>query len=161
MMQQNVGSCRNQNSVRAWTDVIWGDVDYMFIDMPPGTGDVPLTVMQSIPLDGIIIVTTPQEVSLADCRKCIDFCRQVEVPVAGVVENMSYFVCPDCNNRHEIFRNGGGQTLADANGLPVLARMPLSPEFLTACDGGRIGDGLTGALLEELTAAAEKIIAGE
>ena len=143
-------------------EVYWGELDYLVLDFPPGTGDEVLSACQMIPGEKrAVMVTTPQEVSLADCRKCIDFCRQVEVPVAGVVENMSYFVCPDCNKRHEIFRNGGGQTLADANGLPVLARMPLSPEFLTACDGGKIGDGLTGALLEELTAAAEKIIAGE
>lgn len=143
-------------------EVDWGELDYLVLDFPPGTGDEVLSACQMIPGEKrAVMVTTPQEVSLADCRKCIDFCRQVEVPVAGIVENMSYFVCPDCKGRHEIFRNGGGQLLADANGLPVLARLPLSPDFLTACDSGKIAEGLTGALEEELSAAVAQIIAGE
>ena len=143
-------------------EVNWGELDYLVLDFPPGTGDEVLSACQMIPGEKrAVVVTTPQEVSLSDCRKCIDFCRQVEVPVAGIVENMSYFMCPDCNSRHEIFRNGGGQVLADSNGLPLLARLPLSPDFVTACDSGKIGEGLTGALAEELTAAVEKIIAGE
>ena len=146
-------------------EVDWGgDLDYLVLDFPPGTGDEVLSACQTIPGDKrAVMVTTPQEVSLADCRKCVDFCRQVEVPVAGVVENMSYFVCPNCNEKHEIFLNGGGAALAAANGVKVLARLPLDPKFLASCDAGKIADGIEAnpVLKSELETAAAELIRTE
>ncbi len=146
-------------------EVNWGtDLDYLILDFPPGTGDEVLSACQTIPGDKkAVIVTTPQEVSLADCRKCVDFCKQLEVPVAGVVENMSYFVCPDCNKKHSLFMTGGGETLADVYGYDLLAQLPLDPAFVRACDEGRIGEGIENSevLSSELRNAVKEIIAKE
>ncbi len=119
-------------------DVDWGDLDYLIIDFPPGTGDEPLSVAQLIPdSSGAVIVTTPQELSLSDVRKSIDFCRKVKVPVLGVIENMSGFVCPHCKNVIDIFKKGGGETMAKAMGVPFLARIPIDPRIVEASDSGR------------------------
>lgn len=119
------------------------DLDYLILDFPPGTGDEALSACQMIPGDKkAVMVTTPQEVSLADCRKCLDFCNQVNVPVLGIVENMSSFICPECKTRHEIFSSGGGKKLSEAYGIPTVARIPLDPAFLRECDAGTIPDGL-------------------
>lgn len=124
-------------------DVQWGDLDYLVLDFPPGTGDEVLSACQMITGDTkALIVTTPQEVALADCRKCVDFCRQVGVPIAGIIENMSGFVCPDCGHRHEIFSSGGGQALATLAEAPLLAQIPLDPEFLKRADSGNIAGAL-------------------
>jgi Mrp family chromosome partitioning ATPase len=118
-------------------DVDWGDLDYLIIDFPPGTGDEPLSVAQLIPdSSGAVIVTTPQELSLSDVRKSIDFCRKVKVPVLGVIENMSGFVCPNCKTVIDIFKKGGGETMAKSMGVPFLGRIPIDPRIVEASDSG-------------------------
>ena len=121
----------------------FGELDYLVLDFPPGTGDEVLSACQLIPGDKqALVVTTPQEVSLADCRKCLDFCRQLEVPVAGIVENMAGYVCPGCGARHALFSSGGGAALASQAQVPLLASLPLDPQFLQACDHGNLPEGL-------------------
>ena len=118
-------------------DIQWGDLDYLIIDFPPGTGDEPLSVAQMLPeSDGAVIVTTPQEVSLADVRKSISFCRQVKVPVLGVVENMSGLNCPHCGKLIELFKTGGGESMAKKLKVPFLGRIPLEPAVVEASDSG-------------------------
>ena len=118
-------------------DVEWGALDYLIIDLPPGTGDEPLTVAQSLPAaDGVVVVTTPQEVSLEDCRKAINFSRRLELPVLGVVENMSGLICPHCGQRIEVFGSGGGEEMAKRLEVPFLGRIPLAPAVVEATDQG-------------------------
>ncbi len=120
-------------------DTNWGELDALICDFPPGTGDEILSCCQLLEGDAeVVVVTTPQEISLADCRKCLDFCRQLELPVIGVVENMSGFVCPDCGSRHDLFSSGGGAELARAHGLRLLAQLPLDPVFMQGCDRGEL-----------------------
>jgi len=118
-------------------DIQWGELDYLIIDFPPGTGDEPLSVAQMLPeSDGAVIVTTPQEMSLADVRKSISFCRQVKVPVLGVVENMSGLNCPHCGKLIELFKTGGGESMAKKLKVPFLGRIPLEPAVVEASDSG-------------------------
>jgi len=120
------------------TDVKWGEIDYLIIDSPPGTGDEPLSVVQLLEdVDGAVIVTTPQDVALIDVRKAITFCRQVNLPVLGVVENMSGFVCPHCGKTVNIFKAGGGESMASDMGVPFLGRIPLEPKIVDAGDSGK------------------------
>lgn len=120
------------------TDVNWGELDYLIIDFPPGTGDEPLSVAQLIPQsDGAVVVTTPQNLSLNDVRKCINFCKQVNVPVLGVIENMSGLVCPNCKTVIDIFKSGGGEKMAREMGVPFLGKIPIEPQIVEACDSGR------------------------
>ncbi len=121
-----------------WTDVIWGDVDFMFIDMPPGTGDVPLTVFQSIPIDGIIIVASPQELVSMIVEKAVNMAKLMEIPILGLVENMSYVSCPDCGKQIKIFGESHIDDTAKANGLEVLGKIPVEPKLAAACDKGMI-----------------------
>jgi Mrp family chromosome partitioning ATPase len=121
-----------------WTDVIWKDIDYMFIDMPPGTGDVPLTVFQSIPVDGIIIVTSPQELVSMIVSKAVRMAEMMNIPVLGLVENMSYFRCPDCDTEHKIFGESHIENIADKYNVKVLGRLPIDPKISAACDRGMI-----------------------
>jgi ATP-binding protein involved in chromosome partitioning len=119
-------------------DVEWGPLDFLIVDLPPGTGDEPLTVAQCFPgAAGGVIVATPQEASLADCRKAINFVRAVNLPVLGVIENMSGFVCPHCGTRTDVFASGGGQRMAEEMGVPYLGGLPLLPEIVRLCDEGR------------------------
>ena len=119
-------------------DVAWGELDYLVIDCPPGTGDEPLSIAQLIPnADGAVIVTTPQEVALADVRKCVDFCRRIELPVLGVVENMSGFACPRCGEVVNIFKQGGGEKMAADAGAPFLGAIPIDPDVVECGDTGR------------------------
>jgi predicted Fe-Mo cluster-binding NifX family protein len=119
-------------------DVQWGDLDFLIIDSPPGTGDEPLSIAQLIenPV-GAIIVTTPQQLAIADVRKSISFCRQLNMPVLGVVENMSGFVCPQCGKQVDIFKSGGGEAMALEMNVPFLGRIPIDPQIVDACDSGQ------------------------
>ncbi len=119
-----------------WTDVVWDDVDYMFVDMPPGTGDVPLTVFQSIPLDGIIVVTSPQELVSMIVGKAVKMAEMMNVPIIGLVENMSYAVCPDCGKQLKVFGESHIEETADKFGLRVLAKLPIDPETAGLVDKG-------------------------
>lgn len=121
-----------------WTDVIWGDLDYLFIDMPPGTGDVPLTVFQSIPVDGIVIVTSPQELVSMIVSKAVKMAEMMKIPVLGLVENMSYFRCPDNGKDYKIFGESHIDEIAGKHGLQVLAKLPIDPKISAACDAGMI-----------------------
>lgn len=133
-----------------WSDVIWGEIDYLFLDMPPGTGDVPLTVFQSIPLDGIIIVTSPQDLVHMIVRKAYNMAKSMNIPVLGIVENMSYVKCPDCSKEIKIFGDSHIDDIAGELGIEVLGRMPIDPSIAEACDKGGIekldNDYLSGAL---------------
>lgn len=121
-----------------WTDVIWKDVDYMFVDMPPGTGDVPLTVFQSLPLDGIVVVTSPQQLVEMIVGKAVKMANLVNVPVLGIVENMSYYICPDCGKKYYIFGNSDVEKFAAKYGIDTVCRMPIDEKFADLCDKGEI-----------------------
>jgi len=121
-----------------WTDVIWDDLDVMFIDMPPGTGDVPLTVFQSIPIDGIIVVTSPQELVSMIVEKAMNMANLMNIPILGLVENMSYLECPDCGKKIYVFGEGKTDTVAVGYGLPVLAKLPINPKLAELSDAGQI-----------------------
>lgn len=123
-----------------WTDVIWGDVDYMFIDMPPGTGDVPLTVFQSLKVDGIVIVTSPQELVSMIVSKAVKMAEMMNIPILGLVENMSYFKCPDCDKQYSIFGESHIEEIATAHNLKVLSKLPIDPRIAANCDSGTIED---------------------
>ena len=138
-----------------WTDVIWKDLDLLFIDMPPGTGDVPLTVFQSIPIAGIVIVTTPQDLVKMVVEKAVNMARIMHIPVLGLVENMSYLSCPDCGKEIEVFGQSKAKAIAEEYGIPAIARMPLDPQISKLADQGRIED-YDGSGLETIFAQIEK-----
>ena len=138
-----------------WTDVIWKDVDILFIDMPPGTGDVPLTVFQSIPLAGIVIVTTPQDLVKMVVEKAVNMAGMMNIPVLGLVENMSYLACPDCGKEIEVFGPSKAKTLAAEYDIPAIARMPLDQTISKLADAGRIED-YDGSALEDIFVQIEK-----
>jgi Mrp family chromosome partitioning ATPase len=119
-----------------WTDVIWEDVDYMFVDMPPGTGDVPLTVFQSLPVDGIVIVTSPQDLVSMIVAKAVKMANMMHIPVLGFVENYSYLECPDCGKRINVFGESRLEEVAEAFNLPILARLPIDPKVAQSYDSG-------------------------
>ncbi|MBI4790473.1 MAG: Mrp/NBP35 family ATP-binding protein [Chloroflexi bacterium] len=119
------------------TDVVWGTLDFLIVDLPPGTGDVQLSLVQSLTLSGAVLVTTPQEVALADVVKGLEMFRQLQAPILGVVENMSYFRCPDCGHRHEIFAHGGGRRLSEKYDAPFLGEIPIDPAARSGGDAGK------------------------
>ena len=121
-----------------WGETLWQNIDYMFVDMPPGTGDVPLTVFQSIPLDGIIVVTSPQELVSMIVSKAVNMARLMNVPILGIVENMSYVECPDCGRKIYVFGESHIDEIAAQYQVPVLAKIPMDPELAAACDAGKI-----------------------
>ncbi|HAM68833.1 MAG TPA: ATP-binding protein, partial [Ruminococcus sp.] len=121
-----------------WTDVVWGDDEYLFVDMPPGTGDVPLTVFQSIPVDGILIVSTPQDLVSMIVEKAVRMAETMKVPILGLVENMSYAVCPDCGKHIPVFGESRIDEIAAAHQLPVLGKIPMNPKLAAACDAGMV-----------------------
>ena len=137
-----------------WTDVVW-DVDYLLVDMPPGTGDVALSVFQSLPLDGVIIVASPQELVSMVVEKAVKMAEMMDIPIVGVVENMSYLVCPDCGREIPLFGQGKTQAAAQAHGLKVLGRMPIDPQLAELTDQGRIED-FQGPWLDSLAGILEK-----
>ncbi len=135
-----------------WEDVDWGRLDYMVVDLPPGTGDTQLTLLQSVPVSGAVIVTTPQDVAIDDARKGLKMFGRHDTPVLGIVENMSAFVCPDCGGEHTIFGEGGGQRLADEVEMPFLGEIPLDPAVREGGDQGKpmvLGEGETAEALQE------------
>lgn len=121
-----------------WKDTVWNNIDYMFVDMPPGTGDVPLTVFQSIPVDGIIIVTSPQDLVSMIVKKAVNMAKKMNIPILGIVENMSYFQCPDCGKRHEIFGKSHIDEIAKEEDIKVLAKIPINPEVARQVDEGLV-----------------------
>lgn len=123
-----------------WSDVRWGELDYLFVDMPPGTGDVALTVFQSLPVDGVVIVSTPQDLVKMIVNKAFNMAKMMNIPVLGLVENMSYYVCPDCGKKISIFGDSQIDKTADELGVPVIAKMPINPEVNRLVDEGRIFD---------------------
>lgn len=141
------------------TQIKWGDLDYLLIDYPPGTGDIQLTLSQMCPVSGAVIVTTPQEVSLIDVRKAVNMFGTMKVPVLGVIENMSYFICDGCEKKHHIFREGGGRRVAAENGLPVLGEIPLEPAIAKAGDEGHVigGESVGTGVHTAWTEAAGKV----
>ena len=138
-----------------WTDVIWQDLDLLFIDMPPGTGDVPLTVFQSIPIAGIVIVTTPQDLVKMVVEKAVNMANIMNIPVLGIVENMSYLSCPDCGKKIEVFGGSKVKAIAAEYNIPAIARMPLDSRISTLADEGRIEDYETDEL-SDILAQIEK-----
>ena len=140
-----------------WTDVAWGDVDYMFVDMPPGTGDIPLTAFQSLPLDGIVVVTTPQELVGDIVTKAFKMANMMNIPVLGLVENMSYFVCPNCEEKHYIYGNGNTKEIAKNFNVDVVSELPITPKYAKLCDNGEI-ENLEDELLVEVVSKLEKLL---
>ena len=140
-----------------WTDVLWKDVDYMFVDMPPGTGDVPLTVFQSLPIDGVIIVTTPQDLVGMIVSKAVNMAAMMKVPVLGIVENMSYFVCPDCGKKHEIFGDSKVEQAAKEFSIPNTAKIPIDPAITAMVDNGEV-EYVSGEYISGLVDSLEKTL---
>lgn len=132
------GTMLNNVVTQFWTEVAWGDVDYMFVDMPPGTGDVPLTVFQSLPLDGIVVVTSPQEMVGMIVEKAVKMAEMMEVPILGIVENMSFFVCPNCGEKHALFGSSSVGRIAGQYGIDTVEKLPLDPALAGLCDQGKI-----------------------
>jgi ATP-binding protein involved in chromosome partitioning len=138
---------------------IWGELDYLIIDSPPGTGDEPLSTIQTAKPDGAIIVTTPQEVATFDVRKSIDFCEKLDLRVVGIIENMSGFICPHCGKETDIFSTGGGKRMAEELGIPFLGSIPIDPKFVTDSDRGKalFDSGADLKSLQAFTTIIEKI----
>ena len=136
-----------------WTDVQWEEVEYMFVDMPPGTGDVPLTVFQSLPIAGVVVVTSPQELVSMIVSKAVNMASMMNVPVLGLVENMSYYQCPDCGKQHAIFGDSHIEKIALEHNIPVVAKLPIEPGIAESVDHGRV-ETLAAPWLKEL---ADKI----
>jgi len=132
------GSLISGTVLQFWTDVIWTGVDIMFIDMPPGTGDVPLTVFQSIPIDGVIVVTTPQDLVGMIVQKAVKMAQMMNVPILGIVENMSYVKCPDCGRKISVFGESSVDALALEHGIPAVAKLPIDPELTKSADNGKL-----------------------
>jgi len=121
-----------------WTDVLWGDLDYLLVDLPPGTSDASLTVMQSLPMSGVVLVTSPQNLAAMVVRKAAHMARQMEIPILGLVENMSYFVCPDTGKHHSVFGSSNPEDMARELNMPFLGRLPIDPEIAVLCDHGNV-----------------------
>ncbi len=121
-----------------WTDVLWGELDYLIVDLPPGTSDASLTVLQSLPMSGVVLVTSPQALAGMVVRKAAQMVARVNVPLLGLVENMSYFTCPDTGKQYEIFGPSHSEQMADALGISLLGRLPIDPRIASLCDAGQI-----------------------
>ncbi len=139
-----------------WTDVVYEDVDYLFVDMPPGTGDVPLTVFQTLPVDGVLIITSPQELVSMVVEKAINMTKMMQIPVFGIIENMSYFEAPDTGKQYAVFGESSIATVAAQNGLSLLARLPIAPQLTHLIDAGRVEEADTEAFRPILSAILER-----
>ena len=142
-----------------WTDVAWDDVDYMFVDMPPGTGDVPLTVFQSLPVDGIIVVSSPQQLVRVIVEKAVKMAEMMKIPILGLVENMSYVKCPDCGKEIKVYGESNINGIAKDYGIPVLARIPIAEDISKAVDEGDI-ENLASEFLDAAVSQIEGLIRG-
>ncbi len=151
------GSLISGTVLQFWTDVIWQGVDIMFIDMPPGTGDVPLTVFQSIPIDGVIVVTTPQDLVGMIVQKAVNMANMMNVPILGIVENMSYIKCPDCGRKISVFGESNVDALALEYGIPNVAKMPIDRNLTVAADSGKIESVQDNPLADLYKKIAKKI----
>ncbi len=140
-----------------WSETSWGPLDYLLVDMPPGTADVALTVFQSLPVDGIVIVTSPQDLVSMIVAKAVNMAEKMNIPVLGIVENMAYVECPDCGKKIEVFGPSKLDAVAEQYNLPILGRMPIKPELAAACDDGAIETELPGGLLPEALASVEAL----
>ena len=140
-----------------WTDVVWKDVDFLFVDMPPGTGDVPLTVFQSLPVDGIVVVASPQELVSMIVAKAVNMAEMMKVPMLGIVENMSYIVCPDCGKKIEVFGKSKLPEVAERYNLDILGQLPINPALAEACDKGEVETALSDGMLPKAVSAVEAI----
>ncbi len=140
-----------------WSDTSWGPLDYLLVDMPPGTGDVALTVFQSLPVDGIVVVTSPQDLVSMIVAKAVNMAEKMHVPVLGIIENMSYITCPDCGRKIEVFGQSNLDEVAAGYGLKVLGRLPIDPALAAACDDGTIESALPMGLLPEALAVCEAV----
>ncbi len=140
-----------------WSEVVWGDVDFMFVDMPPGTGDVPLTVFQSLPVDGVVVVASPQELVGMIVEKAVRMAGMMNIPVIGLVENMSYLICPDCGKRLTPFGESRAETIAEKHGIPSVAYLPIDKRLAVACDRGVI-ELFEGNWLDDLFKNLEKAL---
>lgn len=139
-----------------WTDVVWGDLDFLFVDMPPGTGDVPLTVMQSMPVNGIMLVSTPQNLVSMIVAKAVDMIQKMNINVLGVVENMSYLTCPDCGKKIEIFGDNAAKTAAEKVGAPLLGELPMDKDLVELSDEGRVE--VFGTLKDNFKAIVDNVL---
>ena len=139
-----------------WNEVVWGDIDYMLVDMPPGTGDVPLTVFQSLPLTGIVIVTSPQELVDMIVKKAYNMASQMDIPVLGLVQNMSYLACPDCGKKIYLYGQGNGAQTAKQLVIPSYAELPIEPEIAALCDAGNI-EAFNNHYLDDMISFIEKL----
>ncbi len=144
-----------------WSDTSWGPIDYLLVDMPPGTGDVALTVFQSLPVDGIVVVTSPQDLVSMIVAKAVNMAEKMNVPILGLIENMSYVTCPDCGKKIEVFGTSKLDDVAQQYDLKVLGRLPIDPALALACDAGAIEEALPQDFLPEATAVCEAIPAHE
>ncbi len=151
------GSLISGTVLQFWTDVIWTGVDIMFIDMPPGTGDVPITVFQSIPIDGVVVVTTPQDLVGMIVQKAVNMANMMNVPILGIVENMSYIKCPDCGRHISVFGDSKVDALALEYGIPNVAKLPIDPELTNAADSGAIENFENNYLSEFFEKLAKKV----
>ena len=140
-----------------WTDVVWTDVDYMFVDMPPGTGDIPLTVLQSLPVDGIIMVTSPQELVADVVEKAYKMAKMMNIPILGLVENMSYVECPGCREKTYLYGKGKTEETAARYALPVLAQIPITPDLASLCDRGLV-ELFEGSWLDDACTMIETVL---
>lgn len=140
-----------------WSDIIWHDIDYLFVDMPPGTGDVPLTVFQSLPVDGILVVTSPQDLVAMIVKKAVNMAGMMNVPVLGIIENMSYFVCPDCGKEHHVFGESHLPSIAAQYNIPVLGHIPIDPGIAKASDEGKI-EVIEGHFLDSMVEALKGLL---
>ena len=144
-----------------WSDTSWGPLDYLLVDMPPGTGDVALTVFQSLPVDGIVVVTSPQDLVSMIVAKAVNMADKMNVPILGIIENMSYITCPDCGKKIEVFGTSKIDEVASGYGVSVLGRLPINPALAAACDAGALEDALPENLLPDAVAACEAVVPHE
>ncbi len=154
------GAILTQVVQQFWTDVVWGELDYLLVDLPPGTGDIPITVFQSYPVNGIVVVTSPQQLTHMVVRKAVNMARKYELPILGLIENMAYVECTDCHKRIEVFGAPGGQAEAERSEIPFLGELPIDPAWAQLADAGQV-ESYEGKAFLEVVARLEDRIRGD